>query len=378
MKIAIAPNAFRGSLTSIEAVACIAQGLQASRLVCETVAMPLADGGDDTLEVWLGARDGQIVELEVVGPRGKPVTAAFGLSENIALIEMARASGVELLSFEERDPLQTTTYGTGQLIEAAIEHGATEILVGIGGSATVDGGAGCMQALGVKLLDGEGHDISYGGGALAQLSHIDLSASMLGDTSIRVLCDVDNPLLGSDGAAPVFGPQKGADEPMVRLLERNLAHYADVIENDLGIDIRSVPGSGAAGGLSAGLMAMAKASLVSGVKELIQSCGYGKTLASGNIDLLITGEGKLDSQTKGGKAPFGIAQEAAKHGVPVVALAGAVTAPISALQQWNIHAAWSIVPCVSTLEEAYENAAAWLTEAATNLGNILELKQNVG
>lgn len=377
MRIAIAPNAFRGSLTSREAAACIAEGLHASNLQCETILMPLGDGGDDTLDVWLQARQGRVIEEEVVGPRGNPVRAAYGLAGQTALIEMARASGIELLVPTERNPLLTTTFGTGQLIRSAIDQGAREILVGIGGSATVDGGAGCMQALGARLLDSEGKNIPHGGGTLDQLASIDLSMLDLQGVTIRVLCDVDNPLLGPEGAAPIFGPQKGADEEMVQSLAQNLSHYADVIELDLGVDIRYVPGSGAAGGLSAGLMAMTGAKLVSGVEELIQSCGYGDRLAQGNIDLLITGEGKLDNQTKGGKAPFGIAQAAAGYNIPVVALAGAVTAPIVDLQQWNIQAAWSIVPRASTLEEAFENANVWLKEAARNLGNLLELKLHV-
>jgi glycerate kinase len=290
---------------------------------------------------------------------------------------MARASGIELIASQERNPLKTTTYGTGQLIQAAIGKGATTVLVGIGGSATVDGGAGCLQALGAQLLDSQGREIPYGGGSLKDITHINpvpLRKNLQGIT-IRVLCDVDNPLLGSNGAAAIFGPQKGADAAMVRQLEENLAHFAVIIERDLGVHIQDVPGSGAAGGLSAGLMAVAGAELVSGVQELITACGYDKRLAQGDIDLVITGEGKLDSQTVGGKAPLGIAKEAAKYNIPVVAFAGAVTAPIAQLQEWGIHAAWSIVRQPCTLDEALANAGEWLTEAATNLGNLLALSQ---
>ncbi len=373
-KIAIAPNAFRGSLTALEAVAAIDTGLKQSLLDCETILMPLADGGDGTLDVWLSANHGERISLDVTGPLGANVRAEYGLAGQMALIEMARASGIELI--EERDPLRTTTFGTGQLIRDAIERGTTEILVGIGGSATVDGGAGCLQALGARLLNNTGEDpIPFGGGTLHQLAYIDLTPlqELLAGVTIRVLCDVDNPLLGPDGAAAVFGPQKGADAATVRRLEANLAHYADVIQRDVGLDIRNMPGTGAAGGLSAGLMAGTGAELVSGVLALIQSCSYDRQLAVGDIDLLITGEGKLDNQTGGGKAPFGIAQLATRHQIPVIAFAGAVTAKVSELQQWGISAAWSIVPQVCTLEEALQQAEAWLVEAATNLGNTLHL-----
>lgn len=376
LKIAIAPNSFRGSLSAFEAATCIERGLHQSLLTCETILMPLADGGNGTLDVWLKARGGQTVNCEVMGPLGQPVMAEFGLLGDTALVEMARASGVELLTPEQRNPLNTTTYGTGQLIKNAIEHGAKTILVAVGGSATVDGGIGCLEALGAKLLDASGRWIQppYGSGALSQLDTIDLSPvhQLLHGINIQVLCDVDNPLVGERGAAPVFGPQKGATPAIVEELAANLAHFAKIVQRDVGIDIANVPGAGAAGGLSGGLMA-AGATLVSGVEALIQDCRYDKRLAQGDIGLVITGEGKLDEQTKGGKAPVGIAQEAAKYNIPVVAFAGAVTTSISELQQWGIQAAWSIVRQPATLETALQNAPEWLTEAAINLGNALYL-----
>lgn len=340
--------------------------------------MPLADGGDGTLDTLIHAKNGKIITHQATNPLGETIQSQFGTAENLAFIEMARTSGIELITKDQQNPLKTTTYGTGQLIQAAIKHGTTTILLGIGGSATVDGGAGCLQALGARLLDSNGNQIDYGGGSLHQLARIDPSTlhKNLQGITIRVLCDVDNPLLGPNGAAAVFGPQKGADDTMVRQLEENLAHFATIIERDLGISIQDIPGTGAAGGLSAGLMAVAGAELVSGVQELIKACGYDQRLAQGDIDLVITGEGKLDSQTMGGKAPLGIAQEAAKHGIPVVAFSGAVTASIEQLQEWGIQAAWSIVPHPCTLDEALAKAGEWLTEAATNLGNLLALSQH--
>ena len=374
-KIAIAPNAFRGSLHALEATEKIKNGLEKSNIACEIISMPLADGGDGTLDVLIHAKNGKYINKTINNPIGEKITAQFGITDQTAIIEMAKASGIELITTTERNPLKTTTYGTGELIKSAIDSGATTILIGIGGSATVDGGAGCLQALGAKLLDSNNNPISYGGEALKQLAHIDPTPlhKMLQGITIRVLCDVDNPLLGSNGAAAVFGPQKGADTAMVEQLEENLTHYAEILERDLGVSIQNVPGAGAAGGLSAGLMAVAGAELVSGIEELIKACGYDKRLAQGDIDLVITGEGKLDSQTIGGKAPLGIAREAAKYNIPVVAFAGAVTAPISQLQEWGIKAAWSIVPQPCSLDTALENAGKWLTEAATNLGNLLAL-----
>jgi glycerate kinase len=291
------------------------------------------------------------------------------------MVEMARASGVELLKPAERNPLKTSTYGTGQLILDAIQHGATEILVGVGGSATVDGGAGCLLALGARLLDAKGNLIDGSGGSLHQLAKIDptlLQKAVMG-VSIRVLCDVDNPLLGPSGAAAVFGPQKGADTDGVRQLEANLGHFAEIVQRDVGVEIGNTPRTGAAGGLSAGLYALAGAHLVSGADAVIKACGYDKMLASEMVSLVITGEGKLDDQTGGGKGPLGIAQEANRQNIPIIALAGGVTASASNLREWGFASAWSIVQRPCTLEEALTNGEAWLTETALQLGNTLAI-----
>ncbi|NDJ86895.1 MAG: glycerate kinase [Chloroflexi bacterium] len=375
LKIAVAPNAFRGSLTALEAVACIERGLRSSLLPCEIISMPLADGGDGTLDVWVSAKEGRRLSQAVTGPRGQPVVAEYGMTGDTALVEMARASGIELLAPDERDPLLTTTYGTGELIRAAVMAGARRIMVGVGGSATVDGGAGCLQALGGRLLDRDGASIPPGGGGLGHLARIDLSPvqELLSDVILQVLCDVDNPLLGPEGAAPVFGPQKGADAAAVRTLSENLAHFAAELAVATGVDVGTERGAGAAGGLSAGLMAGASAELVSGVEALIEDCGYAAVLSEADIALIITGEGKLDSQTGGGKAPLGIARQAAKRAIPVVAFAGSVTASVVELRRWNIQAAWSIVPHPCTLDQAVANAAPWLEAAATHLGNALAL-----
>lgn len=376
-KIAIAPNAFRGSLTAIQAAESIQKGFEASSLHCSTILMPLADGGDGTLDVWLRATQGKRISVPVHHPRGQQIMADFGLYGQSAMIEMAQGSGIELLKPEERNPFYTSTYGTGELIQAAIEHGATEILIGVGGSATVDGGAGCLQALGADLKDADGQPIAPGGGHLSSLVEINLKdlRQRFEHVRVQVLCDVDNPLLGKRGAAAVFGPQKGASPDMVELLEDNLAHYAEVIANHLDIRLHDMAGAGAAGGLSAGLVAGLGAEIVSGVDALIHACGYDAILAQGDINLLITGEGKLDTQSGGGKAPVGIASLAQIHQIPTIALAGAVTASPQELQEWHIAAAYSIVQQPCTLETALEHGANWLMQSIIHLANTLALKE---
>lgn len=382
VRIALAPNAFRGSITALDACRCLETGLRASALAesrpLEVVAMPLADGGDGTLDVLLAGLGGQRIGVDVTGPRGEPVRADFGLlgDGRTAIIEMARASGVELLRSDERDPRFTTTHGTGELIRAALDHGARRLLVGIGGSATNDGGAGCAAALGFELLDESGEPIPPGGAGLALLDHIDADDARrwldsLSPLDIRVLSDVTNPLVGPDGATYTFARQKGATDDMLPFLDGNLARLADVMRRDLGVDVEHLPGAGAAGGLGAGLMAFLGAQLVPGGAAIIDLLGYAEKLAG--CDLVITGEGALDAQTGGGKGVQRIAEVAAQAGVPVVALAGALKADPAALRALGIHAAWSIVPGPMALSDALANAETHLTRAATMVGNVLAL-----
>jgi glycerate 2-kinase len=379
MRIAVAPNAFRGSLTAIEATNAIIAGLLRSALHdLQIVEMPLADGGDGTLDILFHFLGGQRLKLTVTGPNGDPVDAEMALLADgkTALIEIARASGVELIPREQRNPLIATTYGTGELIHAALDRGYHHLLIGIGGSATVDGAAGAVQALGARLLDATGADIPRGGGALEQLASIDASAllPLLENVEVTVLCDVTNPLIGPNGAARIFGPQKGATPAMVETLEANLTHFAEIIYRDLGLDVADLPGGGAAGGLGAGLVAFLKARLASGGATLIDLLGYEKKLA--DVDLVITGEGKLDGQTTGGKAVQSIAQAAARAGVPVVALAGTLDADSAALNAIGVQAAWSIIPGPCTIDDALAHGAEWLSRTATELGNLLALRQN--
>lgn len=379
MRIAIAPNAFRGSLTALDAVACITAGLERSALAArgnlELIPMPLADGGDGTLDILLRGLGGERIWRTVTGPDGEPVCAPFGVlgDGRTAVIEMAHASGIELIPPARRNPLHTTTYGTGELIGAALDRGCRHLVIGIGGSATNDGGAGCMQALGARLTDESGAPIPPGGGGLARLASIEANAlrQRLEGVEVTVLCDVTNPLIGPNGASHVFGPQKGADPDMVRVLDANLTRYADIIRRDLGLDVAELPGGGAAGGFGAGLVAFLGARLAPGGATLIDLLGYEAHLA--RADLVITGEGKLDAQTEGGKAVQRIAEAATRAGVPVIAFAGKVDADADSLNGIGIRAAWSIVPGPCTLDQAIANASDWLTAAAITLGNTLAL-----
>ena len=377
MKIAVAPNAFRGSLSAIQATDAISAGLCRSALPApEIVPMPLADGGDGTLDVLLHGLGGERVRYTVTGPLGSPIQAAIGLltGGDTAVIEIAQASGVELIPRPQRNPLIATTYGTGELIRAALEHGCQRILIGIGGSATVDGAAGCVQALGARLFDESGADIPRGGGGLSRLASIDVSGltPLLKGAEITVLHDVTNPLIGPDGAARIFGPQKGASPAIVETLDANLTHFAALIRRDLGIDVATLPGGGSAGGLGAGLPAFLGARLAPGGPAIIELLGYERQFAG--VDLVITGEGKLDAQTSGGKAVMAIAQSARRAGIPVIALAGRLDADSAALNEMGIHAAWSIIPEPCTLRDAIEHGAAWLARAATELGNTLAIR----
>jgi glycerate kinase len=371
MRIGIATNAFKGSLTATAAAQAIADGLHRSRLgsECETILMPLADGGDGTLEAMLTQPGSQRRTVRVENALGEPVDADYGLLPDgeTAVIEMALASGLAQLK-GRLDPMRASTYGTGQLIRDAVEHGAKRLIVGVGGSATTDGGAGCLQALGVELLDAENRPIGRGGGSLHALRKV---GTAFDKAEISVLCDVDNPPLGERGAAAIFSPQKGASPQEIAVLEENLSHYFSVIAEQTGRDVRPLSGGGAAGALAGGLAAMANARLVPGAQTLIETLGYRELIFT--CDLIITGEGQLDTQTLGGKAPAVIALEASKHGLPAIALAGAVPTDAEAIEQSPFLAAFSLTPHPASLEECLANAAQWLTQLAAQVGNLIYL-----
>jgi glycerate kinase len=324
MRIVIAPDKFKGSLTATEAAHAMARGARSALPSVEIEVAPMADGGEGTVEALVTATGGTYHEVNATGPLGKPVRARFGMlgDDRTAVVEMATASGLVLIPADARDPLSATTRGTGELLLAAVAAGAHRLIVGIGGSATNDGGAGMAQALGFRLLDPEGVEIGPGGGPLGRLDRIERGDGPAGlaDVGIAVACDVTNPLCGPDGASAVYGPQKGADPEMVAVLDRNLERLARIVERDLGASIATIPGSGAAGGLGGGLVAFAGGRLEPGVDLVIDAVGLKGRLRG--ADLCLTGEGSLDAQSAFGKTAVGVARLARSLGCPTLALVG--------------------------------------------------------
>ena len=359
-RIVIAPDSFKESLTAAQAAAAIESGLRDVWPDATYLAIPMADGGEGTVAAVAAASGATLVAAEVTGPMGERRIARFAVlaGRETAILEMASASGIEHVAPENRDPMQATTFGTGELILAALDAGVSHCILGIGGSATVDGGAGMLQALGARLLDADGAPIGRGGGALGDLRHIDLSGldGRLRACCIEVACDVDNPLTGPDGAAATFGPQKGATPEMVFELERNLQNLARVLLADLNIDIAGTRGAGAAGGLGATLMACLQARLRPGVELIAEAVGLEAAIRG--ADLVFTGEGRVDAQTLRGKTPFGVAAIAKRHGKPVIALAGSVSEGAEGLLLHGVDAIFGILPSLGTREKAFGDAAA--------------------
>ena len=375
MKVVIAPAAFKGSLSPLLAARAMDLGVRSTLPQAETVLVPVADGGDGTLEAILHAQGGSTHAARVSGPLGSPVQARLAILSDgeTAVVETAEAAGLVLLEPRQRDPLRASTYGLGELIRAALDKGCRRLIVGLGGSATVDGGAGMAQALGVGLYDGKGRPLPRGGGALASLGRIDLTGLDPGVRGCEILgaCDVTNPLVGPQGAAQVFGPQKGATAGMVGVLEAGLSRLAEVIKADLGLDVAALPGAGAAGGLGAGLVAFLGGRLVSGVELVLEAVGLRQKLAGAH--LVLTGEGILDYQSAYGKAPVGVARMARDLSIPVLALAGTLGEGYETLYQEGIDAVMSIVPGPMSLEEAMGQAYGLLAEATERAIRIVAL-----
>jgi len=367
LKILIAPNAFKHSLSAVEVADAIKEGLVQSGLLAEYDIVPVADGGDGTLTALNLVLRGTEQVSQVADPLGRVVEARWGISEKTAIIEMAEASGIHLLQPDELDPLQTNTFGTGQLITKALDQGASEILIGIGGSATVDGATGMLRALGVHFIDGSGQQVSEGN-PLMNCREIDISRldKRLKGVTIKVLCDVDNPLLGPNGAATVFGPQKGANKTSVEQLENAMQRYAGLMVQASGKDCREVKGGGAAGGLGFALHCLLDAEIVSGSDFIMQQADLGRKIKEANI--VITGEGKLDSQSVSGKAPFKVAQLCRTHQTPCYALAGAVE--YSTALQDVFTAILSVVPGPVDLESALAHAHDNIKNTACQLGHV--------
>ena len=368
MKFILAPDSFKESMTSKEACNAMERGIKKVIKDAECIKLPMADGGEGTVEALVEATNGEFISIKVTPPIGdRKIGALYGLlgDGKRAVIEMATASGIQLVKRENRNPLIATTYGTGELILDAINRGVNHIIIGIGGSATNDGGAGMLMALGVKFLDKDGNEIKKGGAALLELEKIDISNidKRIKDLNIEVACDVTNPLIGEKGATRVFGLQKGATPEMVETLEKALTNYARVIKKDLGIDVANVEGAGAAGGLGAALLAFLGGELKRGIELVIKHTGLEDVVK--NAEFVFTGEGAIDSQTIYGKTPMGVATVAKKSNVPVIAFAGKVDDGSENLYDVGINAIFSIMRGVSDLDRA-------LLEGKKNLEKTVE------
>lgn len=374
-KILVAPDSYKGSLTALEACAAMSEGIKRALPDAEIVTVPMADGGEGTVQSLVDATSGELYQLEVVGPLGDPVTATYGIlgDGKTAVIEMAEASGIGYVNDNTKNPLVTTTYGTGELILDCLKKGINEIILGIGGSATNDGGAGMAQALGYDLLDKDGNDIAFGGGALKNIAQIktDKVNSNLHDVKLIVASDVNNPLCGPDGASNVFGPQKGATPEMIEQLDKNLAHFAEILKKDLDKDILTTPGAGAAGGLGAGLLAFTNSEMHTGIEIVLEYTNF-KQLAEG-CEICFTGEGGIDFQTKFGKTPYGVAQafKAVNPDNKVIAIAGSVGEDIEELYDVGIDAVFSTAPGPATLQELINNSTFNLAQTTENILRVL-------
>jgi glycerate kinase len=380
MNILIATGAFKHSLSANQATEAIQRGLIEALPDAKLTLLPIADGGNSTLEAWL-AQGGTRYTIPVNDPFMRPIEAEYGILPDgkTAIIEMALASGLELLSSKELNPLKATSYGTGQLLQDALEKGARRFIIGMGGSATVDGASGALRALGVRLSDKSGKEITHGGGNLTKIARIDASGldPRWQKCEIIIASDVENPLLGETGAAAVFGPQKGASPKDVKTLESNLSHFAKLIAKQHGRDIRKIRGTGAAGGLSAGLMAFLGGHIESGIDLLLEYNQFEKRLK--DTDLVITGEGQMDEQTIFGKGPIGVTRLAKEHGVPTIALVGGLHVHDRILHEAGIQAVFPIVTKPMSLDEALKNADELLQRAALRLGYIVKMtKRNPG
>ncbi len=364
MRIVIAPDAFKECSSSLAVAKALAEGWRRIYPAAEICLVPMADGGEGTVEALLAAAHGKKIEVTVTGPLGTPVDAFYGQLEDgqTAVVEMAVASGLPLVPLSQRNPEITTTRGTGELIRHALESGARRIIVGIGGSGTNDGGAGMAQALGYALLDAQGRELPPGGGALIRLDKIEDTKKHpeIAACEFLVACDVDNPLCGPKGASHVYGPQKGADSAMASRLDAALQHFGTLLERDLGEKVLDIPGAGAAGGLGAGLIAFTGATLRPGTPLIAEACGLPRHIAG--ADLVITGEGRTDGQSAHGKTPVGVARLAQAHHVPVVAVAGALGPGYEAVYTHGIDVVWPICGGPMSLREAIAQTEARLRD----------------
>jgi glycerate 2-kinase len=374
LNILVAPNAFKSAATALDIAQAIKNGIQKSKCQSKIVCKPIADGGDGTLPILVDALQGEIFKKEVSDPLGRKLMAPFGYiaDKKLAIIEMADASGLRLLSETERNAMKASSAGTGELMKEAIDLGATRIILCIGGSATTDGGMGILTALGYKFLSGSGEELAGSGEGLKDIVQV-VEPKGLKELHITVLCDVSNPLLGASGAAAVYGPQKGASQEEVAQLDDGLAHWANLIRQHRGLDVTGVKGGGAAGGISAGLVGWMDATLKPGAEFILELLEMDKAIKG--ADLVITAEGSLDEQTAEGKGPFALLEMAEKHGKPVVGLAGRIPREIPDSELRRFLALLPVGNQPESLETAMANTLINIERTAFNLGNVLALQQ---
>ncbi|MED1472085.1 glycerate kinase [Bacillus salipaludis] len=366
MKIVIAPDSYKGSLSAVEVARSIEKGIQNAFPDAHTLCLPVADGGEGTLDTLVAATNGQKVSVIVTGPLGQKVEAEYGIlgDGRTCVIEMAKASGIPLISREELNPLKATTFGTGELIKQALDDGFTSFILALGGSATNDGGAGMLQALGLSLLDKKGNKISTGGAELTKIHSIDLSEfdKRISNCQFLIASDVENPLIGPHGASHVFGPQKGATPEMVQILDNCLTHWADEVEKVTNVHLHDLTGAGAAGGIGGAFQAFFPCRMKRGIDVVIEYTGLQDALIG--ADLVITGEGQVDFQTASGKTPMGVAQAALVNKIPTIIIAGSVGKGIDVLYQYGVVSVHSIINKPMELTEAMETAGELLENAA--------------
>ncbi len=392
MKIVIAPDSFKESLSAEKCCQAIKAGFSTLFPDAHYICLPIADGGEGTVEAMVAATDGNIVKLEVCGPMGETVNAFYGLTGDgkTAVIEMAAASGLMLVAPEKRNPLLASSFGTGELIRHALDNGIRHIILGIGGSATVDGGMGMAQALGVRFLDADGQALAANGGNLARVASIEMNECdpRLANCHIEVACDVDNPLVGARGAAAVFGPQKGATPEMVEELEQGLQNYARVLQQLTEINVCQMAGGGAAGGMGIAaavfLNADLNADIKPGIEIVLNAVNLAIVLNAVNLAqavqgaaLVITGEGRIDSQTAGGKAPLGVASVAKQFNVPVIGIAGVLGDGVEVVHQYGIDAVFSILPRLAPLAEVLASGETNLFNSARNIACAIKIGQGI-
>jgi len=371
MKIVIAPDSFKGSLTSSQVCAAIEKGVRKAYENADIVSIPIADGGEGTVDALMNVLGGSKIQVWVKDPLFREIKAEYGiLEDNTAVIEMASASGLALLTPEERNPMNTTTYGTGELILDALNRGCRNFIIGIGGSATNDGGIGMVAALGAKFYDQEGNTIDLTGAGLLRLHSIDLSRldKRIQECQFKVFCDVENPLYGPQGATYVYARQKGADDAMIEKLDIGLRRLSEIIEKDLGKQVAFIPGAGAAGGLGAGLLAFLNAKLEKGIDMMMETVNFHEQIK--DADLIITGEGRMDKQTGYGKTVYGVIKAAKLQGIPVIGICGSIGDGVEELYSEGLTAVFSIINRPMSLQEAMEETYELLTSTAENIMRI--------